>query len=168
MRESRSPERAADDTRRPAAWAAFGISAAFFLFEYAARIEPGLAAQQIAESYGLSSRSFGSLASLCSSRDDLRVFYLQRWRSDVRDQPQSRNRFGRTRCSRPPGGPYPGVGWKCSWPAASTPSGPAAASIPMPTAKRFNVGGPASVPDMPGVADAPFFIPQRRVQSFPR
>lgn len=52
------------ETDRPdcAAWTAFGIASAFFLFEYAARVGPGLAAQQIATFYGLSSRGFGALA----------------------------------------------------------------------------------------------------------
>jgi len=48
---------------RPA-WTAFGIASAFFLFEYAARIEPGFAARSLAAFYGLSNRDFGLLASI--------------------------------------------------------------------------------------------------------
>ncbi len=47
-----------------AAWTAFAISAAFFLFEFVARIEPSLDAQAIAHFYGLSDSGFGTLASL--------------------------------------------------------------------------------------------------------
>lgn len=48
----------------PAAWIAFAIASAFFLFEFVARIEPSLAAAVIADFYRLSDAHFGTLASL--------------------------------------------------------------------------------------------------------
>jgi MFS family permease len=47
-----------------AAWTAFWIASAFFLFEFVTRIEPSLAAGPIARFYGLSNGDFGTLASL--------------------------------------------------------------------------------------------------------
>jgi MFS family permease len=47
-----------------AAWIAFWIASAFFLFEFIARVEPSLAVGPIARFYGLSSGNFGTLASL--------------------------------------------------------------------------------------------------------
>ncbi len=47
-----------------AAWIAFAITSAFFLFEFVARIEPGLATHSIAQFYGLSDADLGTLASL--------------------------------------------------------------------------------------------------------
>jgi len=46
------------------AWIAFGIAATFFLFEFVTRVEPSLAANSIADFYGLTNRDFGTLASL--------------------------------------------------------------------------------------------------------
>ncbi len=47
-----------------AAWIAFWIASAFFLFEFVSRAEPSLAAGPIAHFYGLSDAGFGTLASL--------------------------------------------------------------------------------------------------------
>jgi len=47
-----------------AAWTAFWIASAFFLFEFVTRVEPSLAANSIARFYGLSNAGFGALASL--------------------------------------------------------------------------------------------------------
>ncbi|MEJ2379122.1 MAG: MFS transporter [Pseudolabrys sp.] len=47
-----------------AAWIAFWISSTFFLFEFITRVEPSLAADQIAHFYHLSDADFGTLASL--------------------------------------------------------------------------------------------------------
>ena len=47
-----------------AAWTAFWISSAFFLFEFITRVEPSLAAGRIAHFYHLSDADFGTLASL--------------------------------------------------------------------------------------------------------
>ncbi len=47
-----------------AAWTAFWIASAFFLFEFITRVEPSLAAGPIARFYGLSNGDFGTLASL--------------------------------------------------------------------------------------------------------
>jgi len=47
-----------------AAWTAFWIASAFFLFEFVSRVEPSLAARPIAHFYGLSDAGFGTLASL--------------------------------------------------------------------------------------------------------
>lgn len=47
-----------------AAWTAFVIASLFFLFEFVTRVEPSLAAGQIAASYGLNNAAFGALASL--------------------------------------------------------------------------------------------------------
>lgn len=51
--------------RRPAAaWTAFSIASAFFLFEFVTRVEPSLAARSIERHYQLSAAQFGALASL--------------------------------------------------------------------------------------------------------
>ena len=47
-----------------AAWIAFSIASAFFLFEFVTRIEPSLATTAIAHVYGLTNADFGTLASL--------------------------------------------------------------------------------------------------------
>ena len=47
-----------------AAWIAFSIASAFFLFEFVTRVEPSLATGAIAHFYGLSNADFGTLASL--------------------------------------------------------------------------------------------------------
>ena len=47
-----------------AAWIAFWIASAFFLFEFVTRVEPSLAAHSIAHFYGLKRAGFGTLASL--------------------------------------------------------------------------------------------------------
>jgi MFS family permease len=47
-----------------AAWTAFSIASAFFLFEFVTRVEPSLATEPIAHFYGLSDAGFGTLASL--------------------------------------------------------------------------------------------------------
>ncbi len=47
-----------------AAWIAFAIASAFFLFEFVTRIEPSLATAAIAHSYSLGNANFGTLASL--------------------------------------------------------------------------------------------------------
>ncbi len=47
-----------------AAWIAFWIASAFFLFEFITRVEPSLAAGPITRLYGLSNANFGTLASL--------------------------------------------------------------------------------------------------------
>jgi MFS family permease len=47
-----------------AAWTAFWIASAFFLFEFVTRVEPSLAAGPIAQYYGLTDAGFGTLASL--------------------------------------------------------------------------------------------------------
>ncbi len=48
----------------PAAWIAFVIASAFFLFEFVTRIEPSLATAAIAQFYHLGDADFGTLASL--------------------------------------------------------------------------------------------------------
>jgi sugar phosphate permease len=47
-----------------AAWIAFSIASAYFLFEFVTRVEPSLAAGEIGHFYGLSDAGFGTLASL--------------------------------------------------------------------------------------------------------
>ncbi len=47
-----------------AAWTAFAIASAFFLFEFVTRIEPGLATDGIRGFYHLSDKGFGTLSSL--------------------------------------------------------------------------------------------------------
>ena len=47
-----------------AAWTAFWIASAFFLFEFVTRVEPSLAAGPIAQFYALTHAGFGTLASL--------------------------------------------------------------------------------------------------------
>ncbi|MCA0964779.1 MFS transporter [Salipiger bermudensis] len=51
-------------TARPGAWIAFCVLALFFLFEFVARIEPSLAADDIAAWFGLGSGGFGTLSSV--------------------------------------------------------------------------------------------------------
>ncbi len=47
-----------------AAWTALVIASLFFLFEFVTRVEPSLAAAQIAASYGVNNAAFGALSSL--------------------------------------------------------------------------------------------------------
>lgn len=47
-----------------AAWTAFSIASAFFLFEFVTRVEPGLAAAPISHFYNLTNAGFGTFSSL--------------------------------------------------------------------------------------------------------
>lgn len=47
-----------------AAWVAFAIASAFFLYEFVTRVEPGLAAGEIKQSFQLSEARFGTVSSL--------------------------------------------------------------------------------------------------------
>ncbi|MGA9343201.1 MAG: MFS transporter [Rhodanobacteraceae bacterium] len=53
-----------DAARTPAAWIAFAIGSAFFLFEFVTRVEPSLATHAIRTFYHLTEAGFGSLSSL--------------------------------------------------------------------------------------------------------
>ena len=60
---SREKNRTSSKTPK-AAWVAFAIASAFFLYEFVTRVEPGLAAGEIKQSFQLSEVRFGTVSSL--------------------------------------------------------------------------------------------------------
>ena len=64
MTDKLAPASGSKKAMRPGAWSAFAVVSIFFLYKFVARIEPSLASGELAEWFGLTNGSFGTLSSV--------------------------------------------------------------------------------------------------------